>query len=207
MEQLSAYNPFIGQHLLTHAEGITADRAYIAHYVIPVGKAVAAGAANVLALTVLDADDPTVFRSGYGTPIAQPPTPRVLSVVSNDADVTSVAVKIEGTDAAGVAISEDITVTGLTPALGTKAFATITKITLPAFAGAVAEAISVGLADAFGLPYRLPYNTVIKMFNGGADATVVSATSSFDATNLSENYIDPSAALDPTKQVDVYLII
>lgn len=205
MEQLSAYNPFIGQHLLTHAEGITADRAYIAHYVIPVGKAVAAGAANVLALTVLDADDPTVIPAG--TAITQPPTPRVLSVVSNDADVTSVAVKIEGTDAAGVAISEDITVTGLTSALGTKAFATITKITLPAFAGAVAEAISVGLADAFGLPYRLPYNTVIKMFNGGADATVVSATSSFDATNLSENYIDPSAALDPTKQVDVYLII
>lgn len=205
MEQLSAYNPFIGQHLLTHAEGITADRAYIAHYVIPVGKAVAAGTANVLALTMLDADDPTVIPAG--TAIAQPPTPRVLSVVSNDADVTSVAVKIEGTDAAGVAISEDITVTGLTPALGTKAFATITKITLPAFAGAVAEAISVGLADAFGLPYRLPYNTVIKMFNGGADATVVSATSSFDATNLSENYIDPSAALDPTKQVDVYLII
>ena len=205
MEQLSAYNPFIGQHLLTHAEGITADRAYIAHYVIPVGKAVAAGAANVLALTVLDADDPTVIPAG--TAITQPPTPRVLSVVSNDADVTSVAVKNEGTDAAGVAISEDITVTGLTPALGTKAFATITKITLPAFAGAVAEAISVGLADAFGLPYRLPYNTVIKMFNGGADATVVSATSSFDATNLSENYIDPSAALDPTKQVDVYLII
>lgn len=205
MEQLSAYNPFIGQHLLTHAEGITADRAYIAHYVIPVGKAVAAGAANVLALTVLDADDPTVIPAG--TAITQPPTPRVLSVVSNDADATSVAVKIEGTDAAGVAISEDITVTGLTPALGTKAFATITKITLPAFAGAVAEAISVGLADAFGLPYRLPYNTVIKMFNGGADATVASATSSFDATNLSENYIDPSAALDPTKQVDVYLII
>lgn len=205
MEQLSAYNPFIGQHLLTHAEGITADRAYIAHYVIPVGKAVAAGAANVLALTVLDAAAPTVIPAG--TAITQPPTPRVLSVVSNDAGVTSVAVEIAGTDAAGVAISEGITVTGLTPALGTLAFATITKITLPAFAGAVAEAISVGLADAFGLPYRLPYNTVIKMFNGGADATVVSATSSFDAVNLSRNYIDPYVALDPTKQVDVYLIV
>ena len=205
MEQLSAYNPFIGQHLLTHAEGITADRAYIAHYVIPVGKAVAAGAANVLALTVLDAAAPTVIPAG--TAITQPPTPRVLSVVSNDANVISVAVEIAGTDAAGVAISEGITVTGLTPALGTLAFATITKITLPAFAGAVAEAISVGLADAFGLPYRLPYNTVIKMFNGGADATVVSATSSFDAVNLSRNYIDPYVALDPTKQVDVYLIV
>ena len=205
MEQLSAYNPFIGQHLLTHAEGITADRAYIAHYVIPVGKAVAAGAANVLALTVLDAAAPTVIPAG--TAITQPPTPRVLSVVSNDAAVISVAVEIAGTDAAGVAISEGITVTGLTPALGTLAFATITKITLPAFAGAVAEAISVGLADAFGLPYRLPYNTVIKMFNGGADATVVSATSSFDAVNLSRNYIDPYVALDPTKQVDVYLIV
>ena len=203
MEQLSAYNPFIGQHLLTHAEGITADRAYIAHYVIPVGKAVAAGAANVLALTVLDADDPTVIPAG--TAITQPPTPRVLSVVSNDAGVTSVAVKIEGTDAAGVAISEDITVTGKTPALGTKAFATITKITLPAFAGAVAEAISVGLAGAFGLPYKLPYDTILKIYNGGTATTVDS--SSFSATVLASNYIVPKSALDPTKQVDVYLIV
>ena len=53
MEQLSAYNPFIGQHLKTHAGETTVDRAYIAHYVIPAASATAAGAANVLAATAL----------------------------------------------------------------------------------------------------------------------------------------------------------
>ena len=202
MEQLAPYNHFIGQHLMTHVEGLTVDRAYIAHYVIPVGKAVAADTDYVLAATALDADEVTVVTTG----ITNPPTPRVLSITGNKSTAVGDVI-IEGTDMAGAELVETITSTGDATVVGTKAFATVTKITLPAFAGAVAEAISVGLADAFGLPYRLPYDTIIKMFNGGQVATVVSATSSFDAVNLSENYIDPSVALDPTKQVDVYLIV
>ena len=201
MQQLGSYNPFIGQHLMTHAEGVTADRAYIAHYVIPAAKAVAADADYVLAAKAL-----TTEVQDITTGITNPPTPRVLSVTGNKSTAVGDVI-IEGTDMAGAELVETITSTGDATVVGTKAFATVTKITLPAFAGAVAEAISVGLADAFGLPYRLPYDTIIKMFNGGQVATVVSATSSFDAVNLSENYIDPSVALDPTKQVDVYLIV
>ena len=52
---IAAYSPFYKQRLKTDAKGVEVDRSFIAHYVIPVGKAVAAGAANVLALTVLDA--------------------------------------------------------------------------------------------------------------------------------------------------------
>jgi len=198
---LAPYDPFIGQHLKTHAGETTVDRAYIAHYIIPAAKATAAGAANVLAATAL-----TTAAQDIITGITQPPTPRVLSITGSASTAVGNVV-ITGTDAAGAALSETIVSTGAATVVGTKAFATVTKITLPLLASPNGETISVGLAGAFGLPYKLPYDTIIKMFNGGQVATVVSATSSFDAVNLSENYIDPSVALDPTKQVDVYLIV
>ena len=199
MEQLSAYNPFIGQHLLTHAEGITADRAYIAHYVIPAAKAVAADTDYVLAATALDADEVTVVTTG----ITNPPTPRVLSVTGS-ADTAIGEVEITGTDAAGAALSETIVSTGAATVVGTKAFATVTKITLPALAGANGETISVGIAGAFGLPYKLPYDTVLKIYRDGTATTV--ASSSFSATVLAANYIVPNLSLNGS-QVDVFLIV
>lgn len=199
MEQLAPYNPFIGQHLLTHVEGLTVDRAYIAHYIIPAAKATAAGAANVLAATAL-----TTAAQDIITGITQPPTPRVLSITGSASTAVGNVV-ITGTDAAGEALSETLTSTGAATVVGTKAFATVTKITLPALAGADGETISVGLAGAFGLPYKLPYDTILKIYNGGTATTV--ASSSFSPTVLASNYIVPTSALDPTKQVDVYLII
>lgn len=200
MEQLAPYNPFIGQHLLTHVEGLTVDRAYIAHYIIPAAKATAAGAANVLAATAL-----TTAAQDIITGITQPPTPRVLSATGSAALMTGNVV-IDGTDAAGVAITDTIAISGTSTVSGDVAFATVTKITLPAYTTADTETISVGLAGAFGLPYKLPYDTILKIYNGGT-ATTVAAGSSFSATVLASNYIVPTSALDPTKQVDVYLII
>jgi len=199
MEQLSAYNPFIGQHLMTHVEGLTVDRAYIAHYIIPAAKATAAGAANVLAATAL-----TTAAQDIITGITQPPTPRVLSITGSTSTAVGNVV-ITGTDAAGEALSETLTSTGAATVVGTKAFATVTKITLPLLASPDGETISVGLAGAFGLPYKLPYDTILKIYNGGTATTV--ASSSFSATVLASNYIVPTSALDPTKQVDVYLIV
>jgi len=200
MQQLGSYNPFIGQHLMTHAEGVTADRAYIAHYVIPAAKAVAADADYVLAAKAL-----TTEVQDITTGITNPPTPRVLSVTGS-ADTAIGEVEITGTDAAGALLEETLELDGnpLT-VVGTKAFATVTKITLPALAGANGETISVGLAGAFGLPYKLPYDTILKIYNGGTATTV--ASSSFSPTVLASNYIVPTSALDPTKQVDVYLIV
>jgi len=198
MEQLAPYNPFIGQHLLTHVEGLTVDRAYIAHYVIPAASATAAGAANVLAATAL-----TTAAQDITTGITQPKTPRVLSITGSAATAVGNVV-ITGTDAAGAALSETIVSTGAATVVGTKAFATVTKITLPLLASPDGETISVGLAGAFGIPYKLPYDTILKISNGGTATTV--ASSSFSATVLSSNYIVPTAGLNGT-QVDVYLIV
>ncbi len=199
MEQLAPYNPFIGQHLMTHVEGLTVDRAYIAHYIIPAAKATAAGAANVLAATAL-----TTAAQDIITGITQPPTPRVLSITGSASTAVGNVV-ITGTDAAGEALSETLTSTGAATVVGTKAFATVTKITLPLLALPDGETISVGLTGAFGIPYKLPYDTILKIYNGGTATTV--ASSRFSATVLASNYIVPTSALDPTKQVDVYLII
>jgi len=199
MQQLAPYDPFIGQHIKTSIEGVTLDRGYIAHYVIPAASATAAGAANVLAATAL-----TTAAQDITTGITQPKTPRVLSITGSATTAVG-AVVITGTDAAGAALSETLTSTGAATVVGTKAFATVTKITLPALAGADGETISVGLAGAFGIPYKLSHDTVIKILNGGTATTV--ASSSFSATVLASNYIVPTSALDPTKQVDVYLIV
>ena len=196
---LAPYDPFIGQHLKTHAGETTVDRAYIAHYVIPAAKATAAGAANVLAATAL-----TTAAQDIITGITQPPTPRVLSITGSASTAVGNVV-ITGTDAAGEALSETLTSTGEATVVGTKAFATVTKITLPALAGANGETISVGLSHAFGLPYKLPFDTVLKIYNNGTETTVV-AGSSFSASSLADNYIKPTAALSGN-QIDVYMIV
>lgn len=199
MEQLAPYNPFIGQHLKTHAGETTVDRAYIAHYVIPAASATAAGAANVLAATAL-----TTTTKIVTTGITQPPTPRVLSATGSDAGMTGNVV-IDGTDAAGVAITDTIAISGTSTVSGDVAFATVTKITLPAYTTADTETISVGLAGAFGLPYKLPYDTVLKIYRDGTATTSTTGTS-FSATVLSSNYIVPTSALN-AKQIDVYMIV
>lgn len=197
---LAPYNPFIGQHMRTHVDGITADRGYIAHYIIPADKATAADVANVLAATELTAQEQEITEG-----ITQPPTPRVLSITGNKSTAVGDVI-IEGTDMAGVELEETITLTGspLTVA-GTKAFATVTNVTLPAVAETDGETISVGLSHAFGLPYNLPCDTVLKIYNNGTETTVA-AGSSFSASDLAANYIKPTAALSG-HQVDVYLIV
>lgn len=195
---LAPYNPFIGQHLKTHAGETTVDRAYIAHYVIPAASATAAGAANVLAATAL-----TDAAQDITTGITQPKVPRVLSI-TGVAGLTGKNVVITGTDFAGAALTDTIALNGSTTVAGTKAFATVTKITLPVKTGET-DTVSVGLADAFGIPYKLDHDTVIKILNNKV-ATTVASGSSFSTTTLAANYIKPTAAL-AAAQVDVYLIV
>ena len=196
---LASYNPFIGQHIRTHVDGITADRGYIAHYIIPAAKAIAAAADYVLAATELMAESQEITEG-----ITKPPTPRVLSITGNKSTAVGDVI-IEGTDIAGAGLVETITSTGDATVVGTKAFARVTKITLPLIAEPDGETISVGLSHAFGLPYKLPFDTVLKIYNNGTETTVA-AGSSFSASSLADNYIKPTAALSGN-QIDVYMIV
>ena len=196
----AAYNPRYGQIIKTDAGGAV-DWDFIAHYTITAAQAVAAGAANVLVSTVLLAAPTTILPVGMA---AQPPTPRVLSIKGNAATVAGNVV-INGTDASGAVIVDTIAAAGAGSVIGTKAFATVTSIVLP-IAVDPADEISVGFSDKFGIPYKLPYPAAVIAIVNNAVATTVAATSSFSATVLADNFIDPTAALAGT-QVDVYMIV
>lgn len=196
----AAYNPRFGQVIKTDAGG-SVDWDFIAHYTIEAADADAASAVYVLASTVLGAAPTTVLAAGLA---AQPPTPRVLTIKGNQAGVAGNVV-INGLDAAGNVLQDTIAANGAAEVIGTKAFASITSIVLPALVGAGDE-ISIGISDKFGIPFRLPYaGAVLAIINNGT-ATTVAATSGFSATVLADNFIDPTAAL-AGNQVDVYMIV
>lgn len=193
------YNPFYGQRLQNDANGSTPQK-FVAHYQIAADDAIAASNNYISAATVL-ADGLTTTLTTAD--IAQPPTPRVLSITGNAATATGNVV-ITGTDASGAPLVETIVSTGNATVLGTKAFASIATIVLPA-RGAAADSIAIGIADRFGLPYKLAQDTVLKILNNNT-ATTVAAGSSFSATVLADNYIDPTTALN-AQQIDVYFIV
>lgn len=60
------------------------------------------------------------------------PCARNLTIVSNNASITSGTVKIYGTNIIGKEINEEFTLNGTTGVTGTKAFKTVKKIDLPA---------------------------------------------------------------------------
>jgi len=195
----AAYNPRFGQIIKTDAGG-SVDWDFIAHYTIAAADADAAAAAYVLASTLLLAAPATILPAAMA---AQPPTPRVVSITGNAATVAGNVV-INGTDFAGTVITDTIASAGAATVIGVKAFATVTSIVLP-IAVDPADEISVGISDKFGIPYKLAQDTVIRIMVNNT-VTTVAAGSSFSATVLADNFIDPTAPLAGT-QVDVYMIV
>lgn len=124
-----------------------------------------AGAATVHGAITLPASGTTVVT----TAITNPDFPRTLSVTGN-ALLIAGNVVIAGTDIAGNALTETIALNGLTKVVGTKAFATVTSITVPA-RNAGGDTVTIGTENVFGLPHAL-YNTtylIKQLFNGAAD--------------------------------------
>ena len=197
---IAPYNPNFGQIIKTDA-GVNIDHTFLAHYIIPAADADAAGAALILAATELgDGVTTTILAAA----LAQPPTPRVLSITGNAATAVGDVV-VTGTDFADQPLVETIVSTGAATVLGVKAFKSIASIVLPA-RGAAADSISVGLSDKFGIPYMLPNASRILLIANGGVATTVAAGSGFSATVLADNFIDPTAALAGA-QIDVYILV
>lgn len=135
--------------------------------------------------------------------ITQPDVPRVLTVKGNDANVTG-NVTIEGTNADGAEISEVIALNAANLVTGTKAFATVTRITLPHYAVANTERVRVGTGAKLGLPVCLTRNTVLRAFLGGA-LEAVAPTVTVDADELEKNTVSLNSALNGSAViVDLY---
>lgn len=143
------------------------------------------------------------------TEITQPSVPRNITATAGGTatDIKAIQVIIEGTNYNNETITETLpafTVDTAGTVTGSKAFKTVTKITIPAHDGTGATT-AVGFGEKLGIPYKLPHNTVLSAYLDNAkEGTAPTVTTS--TTAIESNTIDLNSALN-SKVVDVYLLV
>jgi hypothetical protein len=154
--------------------------------------------AAVLAATALADGTPTIVTTG----IANPDVPRVLLVKGNAASCAGV-VTVEGFDANGTPISEELTLNGTAVVVGAKAFARVRRVVLPARA-AGGNTVSVGTGNVLGLWHALQADVrLLTKFNGADDA----GTLAIDATHVCANLFTPAGTLDGVKALRIIYLV
>ncbi len=140
--------------------------------------------------------------------------PRNLQVVSSTTDTTQ-TITLRGFDEYGVALSEVLTLNGVTPVLGKKAFKTLVSYQASI---ALAGNLSIGSGSAYGLPYYLPAQTgtgignIMKESQDGATPTAGTAvggvlTLATGTTGDVRGTITPNVTADGTKVYSVYMFM
>jgi hypothetical protein len=133
------------------------------------------------------------------TAITNPDVPRNITATAGgtNTDIKAIQVTVVGTDAEGHSISETLpafTVDTAGTVTGSKAFKTVTSITIPAHDGTGATT-AIGFGSKLGLGHRLSRNTVIAAFlNGVKEGTA--PTVAFDSTNLCSNTVTLNSSLN-----------
>jgi hypothetical protein len=198
------YNPLLGQTMQTDVEGVEVDKGNVAHFQVSATNA-----------TVADTDGIHTAVTDNGaqqvitTNITNPSVPRNITATAGGTagDVKAIQVIIAGTNYADEAITETLpafTVNTTGTVTGSKAFKTVTSITIPAHDGTGATT-EIGFGEKLGLPYKLTHNTVLFASLGntreGTAPTV--ATSS---TAIESNTVDLNSSLN-SSVVDVYLVV
>lgn len=147
---------------------------------------------------VTDNGAPAVVTTG----ITNPAVPRNITVTAGGtaADIKPIKVKVEGKDAEGAAISEEIgpfTENTAGTKEGAKAFASVSKITIPAHDGTGATT-AVGFGNVLGLGLKLARNTVVAAFLGGVKEST-DPTLAVSSTVLSSNTVKLNSAPNETE--------
>lgn len=197
------YNHKFGQTIQTDAEGVSVDRAFLAHVNIP--DALAADSDGMKDGAATSATAITTIS----TFLRQPDWPRNIVVVvaaTTAADIAAGNVVVTGLNFADEVITETHAVTADTAGTftGTKAFKTVTSVAVPIQDGA-SVTIDIGWGMIFGLPYKLYADEllILKLFNKAADAATVVA----DATDIDKNTVDMAGTPDGAKDIDLYIIV
>lgn len=133
------------------------------------------------------------------TAITNPDVPRNLTVTSGGtaSDIKAIKVTVTGTNSNGDVISEEIgpfTENSGTTVEGSKAFATVTKISIPKHDGEGATT-ATGYGNKLGLGLKLSRNTVIAAFLNGVregTAPTVAVSSSAVESNTVKLSTNPS---------------
>lgn len=155
----------------------------------------ALGATDAVHAAVTDTGEDQVIT----TDITNPDVPRNITATAGGtaADVKAIQVIVAGTNEEGVAISETLpafTVNTTGTAVGSKAFATVTSITIPAHDGTGATT-EIGVGAKLGLGVRLSRNSVGNAYlNGVREGTPPTVTVSPSA--IESNTVQLNSALD-----------
>lgn len=201
---MAPYKHYFGQTITTDVEGVSCDRGFIANLAWTALEAVAADTDGIF--DGIAAEDATAEPAGKAVIatvasdefIAQPPCARNVTVTvaaTTAGHVKAAAIVVAGTNLNGDAITESFTPTVDTPAtlVGTKAFKTITSVTVPAQDGN-SVTVDVGFGQLIGLPYKLENKRVLLTLNDGVLDTA--PTLAISSTALESNTVDFNGSLD-----------
>jgi len=193
-----------GAYISNDAGSAGTIRAFLAQFHVSTADAVAADTDGIHAAIVDTGEEQTI-----ATGITNPAVPRNITAAAGGTagDIKAIQVIVAGTNAAGEAITETLpafTVDTAGSVIGSKAFATVTSVTIPAHDGTGATT-AIGFGSKLGLPYKLARNTVLAAFldntkEGTAPTVAVSASV------LESNTITLNSTL-AGKAVDAYLIV
>lgn len=200
-------NPYQGQLLQAHAgTNRRPKQAYVALAEWTGAEAATASTTGVHA-AVTDNGAEQVITTGF----TNPPSARNITATAGGTagDIKAVSVTIEGTDIEDNAISETLppfTVDTAGTVVGSKAFKTVTKETIPAMDGTGAT-VSLGFGDKLGLATKLSRNTVIKgetYLDNTREAT--DPTVAVSSSAVCSNTVDLNSALNGTAVAVYYLV-
>ena len=192
------------QTIQSDVESENPDQGFVAHVEWTAAEAHAAAAAGVHA-AVTDTGAQQVIT----TDITDPPCPRNITATSGGTagDIKAIQVTVAGTDINDEAIREVLpafTENSATTVTGSKAFKTVTSITIPAHDGTGATT-AIGYGDKLGLPYAKAHIPCLAAFlNNVLEATA--ATIAASATAICSNTIDLNSALNGSV-VDAYIVV
>jgi len=202
------FNPNLGQIMQSHVPGTNVDAAYVAHFHVAAADALVSDTDGVHAAINCSADTTIVVTTEFTNPsIPRNITATVAAEAADVGNIKAVKVKITGTNANGDVITEELdafTADTAGSVLGDKAFATVTKVEIPAMDGA-GVSVTIGFGEKLGLPYKLSHNTVLAAYHDNT-LEAVAATVTVSATALEDNTIDLNTALNG-KVVDAYLLV
>lgn len=159
-----------------------------------IAKAPALGTTTAVHAAIADAAGTQVITTG----ITKPDNPRnvTATVGGTGANITATQVTVIGTNIYGDGISETLPVfTAATPGtvVGSKAFATVTSISVPHNGTGVTT--SIGTGAKLGLPAKLFRNTVVYAFlNNVREATAPTVVAS--STAVESNTVTLNSALN-----------
>jgi len=196
-------NPNLNQTNQTDTAGITVDKAFLVHLQLSAAQAAVSDTDGVH-VAITDNGSQQVITTG----ITNPPYPRNVTALAGGvaSNIKAIQVGITGTNFADEVISETLpafTENTAGGVVGSKAFKTITSITIPAHDDTGATT-AIGFGEVIGLPDKLPHNTLLKAYlNNTLENTAPTVSTSTSA--LESNTVTLNSTLTGDV-VDIYYI-